>query len=348
VIRSASPFTAALVALIAVLLALQGGVASLWQDEPGPGPWPVGDSAQVRPALGVTTLALARNSFVPWKPSDLREVDVFEQQAGHHAGIVMWFADWASTPRFDARQARAIAERGATPEISWEPWDSRIGTNRLQPRYRLRTIIDGDHDALLRRWGRGLAAYGRPVRIRFAHEMNGRWYPWAERFNDNARGEYAQAWRHVRAVVRAQGATNVIWVWCPVTGQVPQRLFPGVDEVDVLGVSGFNGGTALFTRRWRSFAAAFGETLTELHGLAPGKPVELSEIASTEVGGDKAQWITDMFAEIARRPYVQALVWFDVRKESDWRIASTPAAQAAFAAGMASLSRAARRDRAAG
>jgi beta-mannanase len=332
-IRSFSTITALLVIALVALVSVQGDILDPWRG--GPEPWRVDAASQQRPVLGVTTGALARNAFEAWDEDDLEEVNAFEQAARSHAGVVMWFADWESTRDFDAEQARLVAARGSLPEISWEPWDSRIPTGVPQPRYRLETIIRGDHDALLRRWGRQLAAYGDTVRIRFAHEMNGTWYPWAERANGNRPGEFARAWRHVRRIVRAAGATNVEWVWCPVTGRVPETMFPGRDEVDVLGVSGFNGGAELFSLRWRPFPDAFGETLTDLHALAPGLPVELSEISSTERGGSKAEWIDDMFAEIASRPYVQSLVWFDVVKETDWRITSSPQALAAFREGLA-------------
>ena len=62
----------------------------------------------------------------------------------------MWFVDW-ERGAFDADQARAVAERGSVPEISWEPWDSRVG-RAGQPRYTLRRIIDGRHDAYVRRF----------------------------------------------------------------------------------------------------------------------------------------------------------------------------------------------------
>jgi hypothetical protein len=291
--------------------------------------------------LGATTGALARNSYRAWRTSDLREVDDFERRAGQHAGIVMWFADWAHS-RFDPRQAAAVAGRGAIPEISWEPWDSSIGPRKRQPRYTLASIIGGRHDAYVRRWARAIKRYSGPVRLRFAHEMNGRWYPWAERANGNRAGQYVKAWRHVHRIFRAAGATNVTWIWCPVAGSVNAGQYPGASYVDVVGLAGLNGGSAVFTRRWRTFRQSYRPPLDALARLAPGKPMAISEVASTEYGGDKAAWIRGMFAEVRRRPAIRSLTWFNVRKETDWRISSSKRAQRAFATGARSLSRAAR------
>jgi beta-mannanase len=324
--------SAALVLAIAGLVALQ--TAGPWEDSrpaAAPRPWPA-EQAEPRVELGVTTQALARNSFRPWKPADLSEVNAFEHLARRHAGIVMWFADWAHNEHFDASQARAVAARGSVPEITWEPWDAFRGIE--QPRYRLARIAAGYHDAHISRWAREIASYDEPVRLRFGQEMNGRGYPWAELANGNRPGDFVRAWRHVHAIFDAAGATNVTWVWAPVVGAVGQGQFPGGDQVDVIGVSGFNGGSILFRREWRSFAEAFGPTLDYVHALAPSKPIELAEVASTETGGSKAAWIGGMFDVIQRRPYIRAIVWFNLRKETDWRIESSTSARRAFADGI--------------
>ena len=280
--------------------------------------------------IGATTLSLARNSAEPWRPEDLVEVNEFEQSARRHADIVMWFADWESSG-FDPRQAEAVRRRGSIPEVSWEPWDSRLPVGRAQPRYRLARIISGDHDGVIRRFARGVRRYGRPVRVRFAQEMNGRLYPWAERINGNRRGEYVRAWRHVVDIFRREGATNVRWIWAPVAGGVRPGQYPGDAYVDVVGVSGFNGGTGTFGEEWRPFGVAFGPTLDALHALAPDKPMALPEVASAEEGGSKAAWISDMFADVRRRRYIRAVVWFNLDKEADWRITSSRSAARAFA-----------------
>ena len=324
-----------LVVIILALLALQ--VLGPWDGGDAatpPKPWPVESTGTV--SIGVTTLSLSRNSFDAWGPAELAEVNAFEQQARLHADIIMWFADW-ERGRFDADQARAVAERGSLPEISWEPWDSRVGLRRAQPEYTLRSIIEKRHDADVRRFAAAVSDYEGPLRIRFAQEMNGNWYPWSETRNGNAPGQFVKAWRHVHAIFEAAGATNVQWVWSPVAGPIRRQQYPGSEYVDELGLSGFNGGNRLFSKRWRPFPIAFGPPLDAIHRLAPRKPVALTEVASAEEGGDKARWIGDMFAEIRSRPYVRALVWFNLRKETDWRISSSPEARVAFAEGAASV-----------
>jgi hypothetical protein len=287
---------------------------------------------QARLMLGMTSLPLARNSFSPWDRDALASVAEFERDAHAHASVVMWYSDWANVRRPDLTQLRAIARRGSLPEITWEPWN-HAWDSAVQPTYRLRRIIDGRHDALIRRWARDLAAYGGPVRLRFAHEMNGNWYPWSEAANRNHPGDFAKAWRRVWRIFKHEEASNVEWVWSPVALRVKKIEYPGHAYVDRVGLSGFVGGVQLAHRPWRSFEKVFGRALDQLARLAPGKPVEISEVGAAERGGDKPAWIRGMFRALARRKGIDTLVWFNIHKGSDWRIQSSPESARAFQAG---------------
>ena len=283
--------------------------------------------------LGVTTMSLADNHTTPWQPRDLREVDAFERMAHADANIVQWFADWRRG-RVDAGRLRAVAERGSTPQITWEPWDGARAGSR-QPDYTLASIIHGRHDAYIRRWARDLRRYREPVLLRFAHEMNGVDYPWSERTNGNRPGEYVRAWRHVHDIFSAAGASNVRWVWSARAGTIQPAQYPGDRYVDIVGLSGFNGGAALAWGGWRTFAETFDPPLHALRRLAPDKPVQISEVGSVEAGGSKSLWIKEMFDYVQDHPSIRSVLWFDLPKESDWRVATTPAARRAFADGVA-------------
>jgi cellulose synthase/poly-beta-1,6-N-acetylglucosamine synthase-like glycosyltransferase len=295
-------------------------------------PWAAAVPRGATVDVGVTTAPLAENGSRPWTAADLSTVNSFEREIHKHASVVMWYADWQhSAPSLT--QLGLIERRGSIPEITWEPWDSTKGLRAPQPRYALGNIVAGRFDAYIRSWARSLAAFGRPVRLRFAQEMNGDWYPWGAHVNGNTPAEFVRAWRHVHDIFTAAGATNVQWVWSPVSG-APTQYFPGVRYVDRLGVTCLNGGTAAFTEGWRSFASICGESIQQLHRLAPKLPIDLSEVASAEAGGDKAQWITGMFAFLARHPEVRSFIWFDLPKQTAWSIQSSHAAELALQHGV--------------
>jgi hypothetical protein len=220
--------------------------------------------------------------------------------------------------------------------VTWEPFNPSNGVD--QPGYSLAAIANGTHDAYLSRWATQIKTWGQPLWLRFAHEMNGDWYPWAEGVNGNAPGSYVAAWRHVHDVFANAGVTNVTWVWTP-NVLIPGRpsyasLYPGDAYVDWVGLDGYNWGTSASWSSWQSPTAVFGSSLASLRGVT-SRPIVIGETASAEVGGNKAQWVQQFFSMLSANPDIKAFVWFNFLKETDWRIESTPATQAAFAGGVA-------------
>ena len=176
--------------------------------------------------------------------------------------------------------------------------------------------------------------------------MNGDWFPWAEDANGNRPGEYVRAWRHVHDLFGEVGAANPIWVWCPNVDFEDKfrdlaSLYPGKAYVDWTCLDGYNSGTnPAKGDRWRSFDQLYEHSYREIvDRIAPGKPMVLGEIASSEQGGSKAQWIADMFRALpVRYPKVRGLVWFDKFENGmDWPIETSPGAIEAFAAGIREL-----------
>ena len=261
----------------------------------------------------------------------------FESDAGKRVSLYGDYRSFYWDPNFPTAAADAIRTHGSQMMITWEPWDPRSGSPS-QPAYSLASIASGGYDALISRWASQIKAWGHPLWLRFAHEMNGDWYPWAEKVNGNRPGDYVAAWRHVHDVFQRAGVTNVSWVWSPnvIMGSTPSlaSLYPGDAYVDWLGVDGYNWGTSQSWSSWQSFDSVFGTTLAELHRLS-ARPIVIGETASSEAGGNKAQWIQQFFASMAHDPGIKAFVWFNLKKEADWRIESSAAAQQAFSAGIA-------------
>jgi hypothetical protein len=58
----------------------------------------------------------------------------------------------------------------------------------------------------------------------------------------------------------------------------------------------------------------------------------IAETASTEVGGDKRAWIRQGFLTDlpTRFSKVQAVVWFNENKETDWRVNSSASSLEAY------------------
>jgi Glycosyl hydrolase family 26 len=247
-----------------------------------------------------------------------QEVERLEALIGHRLGIVSTFVAWEEPFPNPAHVFERDA--GRRPLIAWYTDGD------------LARVSSGGADALLLRRARACREFRAPIYLRWAAEFNGAHNPCYGRPR-----EFVAAWRRVVSVVRAAGATNVRWVWCPLALDRPRtaaenwrRYYPGDRFVDRVGMDGYNWGRTRAWSRWQAFAEIFAPLYSD---YARRKPMMICEVGSAERGGDKAAWIRDMGAKLAG-PFagVRAVVWFDASKETDWRVDSSPASLAAFRA----------------
>ncbi|MFE9656576.1 glycoside hydrolase family 26 protein [Micromonospora sp. NPDC006431] len=302
---------------------------------------------QLFPPAGKTFIG----AFTQKGPYDFTALDTFTAAAKHQPQVMLFSAGWAAD-QFDRTPFDRIKDRGMLPMLGWEPWDYRLDEaarkKRLpareidklrsnQPAYRLSRIARGDFDSYLRSWAEGIKSLGYPVAIRFAHEMNGFWYPWCESVNGNRKGDYVKAWRHVHDLFQTAGATNVSWVWSPNarwSRSTPKlsALYPGDDYVDWVGATGYYG-TGAFSR-YRSFDSIFNPTIKEIRTFS-SKPMVITETGASDGHKRKAEWIKEAFRALPGHKDIIGLIWFEVNKELDWRIVSSSAAAKAFAQSVA-------------
>lgn len=280
--------------------------------------------------------ALRFGVSTPGGPLANAELDAVGALVGEAPSLVLWYADFSSAPPI--AELDSVSARGATSLLTWEPWLWSGGVE--QPAFANERIAAGDFDAYISQWATALDSWGKPVMLRYGHEMNGTWYPWAEGVNSNAPGSYVAAWRHVHDIFVAAGADNVSWVWSPnIPFDAPSSnfsgLYPGNDVVDVAALDGYNWGTSTTWSAWSTPATLFDDGLALTRSVAPGKPIVIAETASSELGGSKADWNSSLVAYLDAQPDVTGLVWFNHNKETDWRIDSSPSSALAFKTALA-------------
>ncbi|MGX5357792.1 glycoside hydrolase family 26 protein [Kocuria sp. KH4] len=292
---------------------------------------------------------LEHGVFLPHGPQD---GPAFTAMTGAAPRWMLLFRDWShETPPLDALDA--VRAQGAVPVLTWEPWyappeGAAPADGTRQPAFALSRFAAGDHDHRISTWAQALAAWGHDVVLRFAHEMNGTWYPWAAGVQGNTAEQYVRAWRHVHGMFTAAGADNVRWCWAPnvpapsadAGGARLADCFPGPDVVDVLGLDGYNWGPEEPPLSWTTPEELLGPGLAELRGLGTRLPVVVTETASAEgraPGQSKAEWITGLFDYLVRQGDVRAVIWFHERKERDWRVDSSAAARSAYRRAVAGL-----------
>ncbi|MEF3121333.1 glycoside hydrolase family 26 protein [Kocuria flava] len=333
---SRSPLVPAVVLASALALAT-GGAASAapHQNSAAAKKGTATTSTTVTTAPQVRTCPLRFGVGTPGGPAAAGELAEVASLTGEKPSLILSYKDFGQpVPFYELEQARSA---GATTLLTWEPW--LWGNGVQQQEFALERIAAGAHDDHIRSWAEQLAAWGHPVMLRFAHEMNGDWYPWAELVNGNRSGDYVAAWRHVHDIFAEAGADNVQWVWnpnVPYYGSAPlEGLYPGHDHVDVVALDGYNWGTSQSWSSWQQPWDLFAHGLAELRRIAPGKEIVVAETASAEAGGSKAEWNAHLVYYLAQQPDVTGLVWFHMNKETDWRINSSSSSAQALAAELA-------------
>jgi hypothetical protein len=320
--RGLLALTAAAVALSAVVVAASSGTAASSASEGGTF---IGVFRETTPLTAVA--------------------DGLKADTGITPASVMWFEAWSNKRAFPVQQARDLWNRGIMPHWTWEPWNPAL-TATDPAQITLQSILDGDWDAYISQRGAELASLGTPVMVRWGHEFNGNWYPWSTGLNGNDPKKYVRAYQHVHDLVTAAGATNVQWIWAYNNSSIPAdswnqpaAAYPGDAYVDWVGLDGYNWGNGPSWdptgNHWSSFDGVIGDAYRSAVQIAPNKPVAIAEFGSSEDGGDKAAWLSTMFADLAsgRYPKVRLLTYFDMLKEERWALTSSAAARNAFAAG---------------
>ena len=333
--------TTALAALVTYIVVASGAAHDQIAAAPGsPAP-----STSATPAAPTSPAVppVVRTPTLGISTPTLEDLDRFIEATGTTPEVFDVFEAWSRDRPLDRVVADAVAARGARLSITWEPWDVDVDKPQ-QPRYSLASIIDGRHDAYIDMYAQSIAAFGQPVTIRLMHEMNGNWYPWGSGVNGNDPGEFALAWQHVHDRFTALGVTDVQWLWAPnavYTGaQQLAPLYPGDAYVDAVGVSNYNWGDDHrdgWDTEWATFGDLFDPSFAELRSIT-SRPIWVTEVASSNSGGDKAEWLTAMLTEVAARPDIAGVIWFDQVDKAravDWRIETEPAAADAWKQGFA-------------
>ena len=264
-------------------------------------------------------------------PKNMNYILQFEKQVGKRPAMIMWYQDWAQ--EFPKDDAMNVVNYGAVPHIVWEPW-YWSDHNKVK----LRDIVAGKWDNYIRSWAQAVRAFAYPIFLRVGHEFNIEGYPWGVVNNDKDPEIYIKAFRRVVDIFRSEGAGNAKFVWAPMNYSFPSEAwndwttaYPGDNYVDWVGFDGYNWGTTQSWSDWQVLKYLFRDQVRLARKLWPTKPIMIAEFASADQGGDKAAWIKEVpgYLKTSMRD-IDAVVWFDLKKEADWRVNSTERSLAAF------------------
>jgi Glycosyl hydrolase family 26 len=251
------------------------------------------------------------------------------EQLGHPVDIVYTFH--GIDKPLPTADEKAIVASGATLHLDVESKQFLLPGH---PAVKWSDIIAGRWDAQLRAQGAGIAALKVPVMVTFDHEVDSPKKVGPRGTPD----QFKQAWRHIRDVYRAAGATNTVWVWVvagiPKTLDSVAGLYPGNDVVDWISWDTYNAsgcrGGAFDPTQWTSFKDSVEPFYSWLQtngpkdGIDVNKPEMLGEFGTVEDPSDPtaaAQWYAAIPAALQSFPQLKALqLWDSSVGTCDYRI----------------------------
>lgn len=252
---------------------------------------------------------------------NLKEVHRIETSLKKRFSVVSIYQAWGSGPEhhFPTRELTRISNAGYIPMVTWEPWtaafDEEIHGPQSARSYRpLRDVARGRYDDFVRDWSRDCMRWGKPLFLRFGHEMNNPHYPWSFA-TGNTPEDFKDAWRRVWDIFEESGCRNVAWVWTPLPGPEFEAYYPGEIRVDWVGVAVLNYGLTWPPHRWWEFEDLLKASYDRLAAFR--KPILVPEAASVGESADKGQWLTTALRSLRSSfPLVRMVVFFDAPNDT--------------------------------
>jgi hypothetical protein len=256
-------------------------------------------------------------------------VAAFHDQTGVFPALVGAYFDFHARPEDLSVFLDAVREKAAVPSVTLDPkyyGDPDLRTQKAL----LARIAEGKFDPQLAAWADAIRGFGKPIVLRFAHEMNGDWYPYGGGGDADGDGHpdgpeaFIRAWRHVHDRFAAQGARNIVWAFCPNGEDFPDagwnrpfRYYPGDAYVDVISVDAYEHST----KRTQSLPDAMEHFLSELGAFLEDREAQgdtampafgLGEFGTNRADpGRKAAWYAEALAYLASDPRVQFHFLYD-------------------------------------
>ncbi len=212
-------------------------------------------------------------------------------------------------------------------------------------------ILNGHYDYFFEDYAEKARQFGHPILFRLNNEMNGDWCVYSSYYSSKDSELFKEVWRYIYNIFQQKQVDNVIWVWNPHDLSFPGFMwnhylnyFPGEEYVDIIGLTGYNTGTYHKGEIWRGFRQIY-DPLYEEYCRYFDYPFMISEFACSSVGGNKALWIEEMFAQMGKYDRIKVAIWFNGvdfdlvgRAARKYRLDESPAIIEAFQKGLQSYS----------
>jgi mannan endo-1,4-beta-mannosidase len=262
---------------------------------------------------------------------DLSEAIAFNRWVKNKLSVVITFIPVDVSPyvrkQFVNEYLDDLWKAGFVPIVTLEPWSiEEISSSKLLKNNNLREQF--------RAWANQFAKWigpssQRKLILRPAHEMNGSWYPWSADAGVNP-VEYRRMWRAVYDIFQDKVlcSDDIRWLWsinAETTADVDvAAYYPGDAYVDWVGVDGYNFGGSQDWSVWRNPESVFERAFKKVRNISDA-PLSVPEFGCSSIRDGnidpvaKSSWVADTF-ELFNKWNVRLASWFNINKETDWRV----------------------------
>lgn len=252
--------------------------------------------------------------FEPKAPDDFTQMNYLETAMEYKFPILLNYSNFENKykhPNLEYRLQNAY-KQGKTLELTLQTSWTNAGEGNM-----VYDVLDGEYDEFLKNYAQTVKDFGHPVLFRLGNEMNGDWCPYSSYNTSKDTMIFKEFYRYVHQFFTDAGADNVIWVWNPNGKSFPDfewndelMYYPGDEYVDIVGLTAYNTGTYYPGENWTSFAELYDPIYAKSNALY-SQPLMITEFGSSSVGGDKNQWIRDMFGSIESYPRIKVAIWWN-------------------------------------
>lgn len=256
-------------------------------------------------------------------PEQLETLDQLEERMNYDFEFVVRYDFFSSPEILPLSGLENAYEHGKAVELTFQTtYDYKTSPSNLYE------ILDGKYDDYFKQYASRLKEFNHPVLFRLNNEMNGDWCEYSSYHFSKDTEMFKESWKYIHDLFEENGVDNVLWVWNPHDISFPDfawnnylNYYPGDEYVDIVGLTGYNNGTYYPGEVWREFEEIYDPIYKEYSEIFE-HPLMITEFSANSVGGDKIEWIKDMFDKIKKYDRLKVAIWWN---NIDWDQDENPA-----------------------
>lgn len=214
------------------------------------------------------------------------------------------FIDWNYIEDLSP-QLDEIYSKNRWPLITIEPWP----LNRSDGKEVLNQIVSGQYDTTIDDLCLELRSIGKPMFLRWGHEMDNvtERYPWST----NDYNLYIKAYKHFKDQCRLTYNEEVYYVWSPVGEDKAKIYWPGRDYADYVGLSIYNFDD--FEKINYGKIRSFTEMFTKKYNLVEefDRPIMIAEMGVNGNSDRQIPWLKSAFDSFGEFKLLKSVVYFN-------------------------------------